>query len=173
MTIKITTSSKIYADSLIKLSDDYPLILDNLADLLKIKSDSPELNDLINNPAISLDKKFEIIDEVLKSFDYRIVNFTKILISKNKFNELSEIIQAYNGMVEEINNIKEFEIVSAIELNDDLKLKIKNKLEQKYQKSVRINWTTDNTIIAGLIIKSDDEVIDGSIKNKLYKISKI
>ena len=63
-------------------------------------------------------------------------------------------------------------MVSAIELSEEEKQQVVQKLENKLNKTVQPDWELDNDIIAGLVIKIDDDVIDMSIKNRLAKLKK-
>ena len=118
--------------------------------------------------------KYEILDEIFKKeLSEKVLNFIKILVEKNRFNEFEQIVQAYSDEVDQNNNIKRVEIVSAVELSDNQKQKAIEKLEARLQKTVKVGWTVDTSIIGGLIIKIDDDVIDTSLKNKLDKLSKI
>ena len=71
-----------------------------------------------------------------------------------------------------INNIQPVTVTSAIALTDEQKKGIAVKLEEKLKKQVQPRWNVDNGIIAGLIIKINDDVIDTSLKHKIDKISK-
>lgn len=174
---QISTSAKNYADSLIKVGKDgvmtYEAILHDLNTVKEITSESDELVNVMENPAISINTKNEILDSVFSNqISDKIINFLKILIEKKRFNELDQIIQCFAVEVDDINNIKRVEVVSAIELTDDRKQRLTEKLKTKLNKQVSINWTLDNDIIGGLIIKIDDDVIDNSLKNKLENLSK-
>ena len=65
---QITLSSKIYADTLIRLGQDgsvsFDDILENLENIQKICASSNELVSVLQNPTISIDTKNSIIDEV-------------------------------------------------------------------------------------------------------------
>ena len=174
---QISTSAKNYADSLIKVGKDgvmtYEAILNDLNIVKEITSESDELVKVLENPSISINTKNEIIDSVFANqISDKTANFLKILIDKKRFNELDQIIQCYKNEVDDINNIKRVEVISAIELSDDRKQKLIDKLQTKLQKQVNVNWLLDDEIIGGLIIKIDDDVIDNSLKNKLESLSK-
>ena len=100
------------------------------------------------------------------------MDFMKILIEKKRFKEFSQIYRAYIDKLNEIYNIQPVTIISAIELSEKDKLQVIQKLENKLQKTVKPDWELDNDIIAGLVIKIDDNVIDMSIKNRLAKLKK-
>lgn len=175
--IQISLTAKNYADALVKLGQDnvisYDDILNNLEIISEICSKSKDLTDVIENPAISDETKFSIIDEVFtKSVNEKIRDFLKILIEKKRFKELEGIVAAYQEELDKINNLQRVEVISAIELDDNSKQKIIDKLQNRLQKNVIAQWQTDEEIIGGLVVKINDDVIDSSLKNKLENLSK-
>ena len=100
------------------------------------------------------------------------MNFLKILIDKKRFQEFSQIRAAYINKLNKINNIQPVSVTSAVELTDEQKKNIIGKLEEKLKKQVQPLWNIDENIIAGLVVKINDDVIDTSLKNKINKISK-
>ena len=175
---QITLSSKIYADTLIRLGQDgsvsFDEILENLENIQKICASSKELVTVLQNPTISINIKNSIIDEVFsQNIDKKIKDFLKIVIEKKRFNEFNSIVFSFKTELDKINNIKHVEIISAINLDDNTKQTILAKIENKIQKQVIANWAVDNSIIGGLVIKFDDNIIDSSLKQKLEKLSKI
>lgn len=169
-----TTTAKTYAESLIQADNNYQAVLNDLNTITEIMGKAPDLVLALENPSISLQTKFEIIDEVFKNqVGEKITNFLKILVDKKRFKELNEIIIAYSENIDEINNIKRVEVISAVELSDEQKQKTIEKLQKRLQKNVIAKWTLNDEIIGGLVIKIDDDVIDSSLKNKLEKLSKI
>lgn len=172
MTQLLTTISKIYADALIELGD-FDETLKELDIITEIYSNSKDLVQILESPTVSVEKKFLIIDEVFsKDINEKMRNFLKVLAEKKRFNEFSNIKEAFSNEVDKIKNIKRIEVISAIELNEDKKQAVIRKLKEKLQKEIIANWNTDKSIIGGLIIKIDDNVIDTSLKNKLKNLSK-
>lgn len=175
--IQISLTAKNYADALVKLGQEnvisYDDILNNLEIISEICSKSKDLTDVLENPAISDETKFSIIDEVFtKSVNEKIRDFLKILIEKKRFKELEGIVAAYQEELDKINNLQRVEVISAIELDDNSKQKIIDKLQNRLQKNVIAQWQTDEEIIGGLVVKINDDVIDSSLKNKLENLSK-
>lgn len=171
---QISAIAKTYANSLFNSDSNYNDVLSDLNTVLDVTKNSKDFMQVMQNPAISADTKFEIIDEVFKNdLSEKVLNFIKILVEKNRFNEFEQIVQAYSDELDKINNLQRVEVISAVELSDNQKQKINEKLQQKLQKNIFVNWVQDKEIIGGLVIKIDDEVIDSSLKNKLEKLSKI
>ncbi len=174
---KITSIAKNYADSLIKLGEsgtlDYKEIFENLNTVTDILENSPDLVFVIENPSVPDIKKYELIDAIfVNQVNSYIKNFIKILIEKRRFKEFKGITAAYFEKFDEINNLKRVEIISATDLNEEIKNKITDKLNKKLNKNISAVWHTDKDIIAGLVIKVDDNVIDTSLKNKLENLNK-
>lgn len=174
---QISLSAKNYSEALIELVKDNVMSyediskdLETISQILKISSD---LKNTLEYPTISTETKHEIIDEVFKNeINPNIINFIKILIDKKRFSEFEQVKADYADKLDKINNIQTMEIVSAIPLNEEYRGKIVQKLSEKLQKNISPIWEIDESIIAGLIYKIDDDVIDTSIKSKLDKLSK-
>lgn len=165
----ITKAAKIYANALIdNNSANHIKDLELVQDILAKNSD---LKDVLQNPTVSLEQKLEIIEAIFKNnVSFEILNYLKILTEKKHIAEIPTIIEIIKNTIDENNGMKAVTIVSAIELTNEYKEKITKILEEKIAKKIKPNWQIDENIIAGLVIKIDDDVIDTSIKTKLNKI---
>ncbi|MBP3924125.1 ATP synthase F1 subunit delta [bacterium] len=172
---KITKISKNYAHALIDLgyakTPDFEKISEDL-NIVK-SSMTPELYDVLVSPTIADDKKVLVFSDVFSGkIDENILKFFTIIIKKSRFNEFENIINAYFDELDLINNIKNVEITSAVELEESQKSEIVEKLQNKIKKNVKPLWNVNESIIAGLVIKIDDDVIDLSVDTKLKSLSK-
>lgn len=172
---KITKISKNYAHALIDLgrdkTPDFEKISENL-DTIK-SSMTPELYNVLISPTVAEDKKMIIFNDIFsEKIDENILKFFTIIIQKSRFNEFENIINAYFDELDLINNVKSIEVTSAIELSDSQKSEIVEKLQNKLHKTVKPLWMIDENVIAGLVIKIDDDVIDLSVDTKLKSLSK-
>ncbi len=170
-----STSPKNYAKALAEIAKDnvmsYEDIKHNLDTVILILQSSSELQMTLENTAISNSAKIDIINEVFKNqINDKIINFLKILVNKSKFNELPLIIDEFNKILDNVNNIKRVEVVSAVQLTEDQKNKITEKLKNKLNKNIIAEWIEQPEIIGGLIIKIEDDVIDASLKKKLENL---
>lgn len=174
---QISQTSKKYSDALVQLAQDNLMSFDEIATELnkisEILNMSEQLRLTLENPVISNDIKSDIVDSVFsKDINQHLINFIKILLEKKRFDEFNYIKSGFEKKVESINNIQPVEITSAVELKSEYQEKIIVKLTEKLKKTIRPIWKIDESIIAGLIFKIEDDVIDTSIKNKLDKLSK-
>lgn len=174
MKIRISQSAKNYADALINLDIDRATLLADLNKVAEVLGTSDDLNKILVNPTINFDKKNEILNEIFNGkINEKTIEFLKLLVEKNRILQFKEILESYKQKLNDINNVKEVEITSAIELTDEFKSKIISKLETKLNKKIVPNWTISEDIISGLVIKFDDTSIDTSLKNKIENLSKV
>lgn len=174
--IKNSVISKNYAKALIeeaKETGEYTYFCNQLEEVSNVMKNSADLRIVMANSAISVSKKIEIVDEIFnEKIDVKLLNFIKILIEKNRFNEFESIREIFEEEVSKLSNKKRVEITSPIELNFENKTNVLFKLEHKLNCEVIPVWKIDESLIAGLMFKIDDCVIDTSVKSKLENLSK-
>ena len=168
--------SKNYAKALMDISrqdGSFSTVKTELLSVLDILNSSHDLNLVMNNSSVSVSKKTEILKEIFNDkISPKILNLLKIITEKGRFNEFENIVAAYNEMFDNLEKRKNVEIISSFDLDADVKEKILKKLEEKLNSDIIPYWTTDENIIAGLVFKFDNSVIDTSIKSKLKNLSK-
>ena len=172
----ISTISKIYAKSLIDVameSNSLDKFHQQFGEVLSVLKSSCDLQKVIGNPTIKNEDKVSVLDEIFSSrVDFKILNLLKLLIEKNRFDELESIYYAYCEMFDKNLNKKSVEVVSAVKLSFEDKTNILFKLEHKLNCEITPSWSVDENIIAGLLFKFDDYVIDTSVRTKIESLSK-
>ena len=144
-----------------KIFGDFLVVNDILAD-------SRELRVLTSSPVLQHWKKKEVYQAV---FEGRIstltLNFLMFLLDKKRGDLIPSIIAQYVIQYNIMNNKLPVEIYSAIELNDNIKQKIVNELEDWTQKTILPDFKLQPELKGGMMIKVDDWVYDASLKNQL------
>ena len=174
---QISLSAKNYSKALVEMVRDNVISFEDLskdlATVSEILETSQDLRLTLENPTVSEEVKSQIVEEVFKNEVHpQVVSFLKVLIDKNRFSEFSQIKADYEIKLDDVNKIQAVEITSAVELSEEDRERILQKLSEKLQKNIRPNWKVDENIIAGLIYRINDNVIDTSIKSKLDKLNK-
>lgn len=169
-------ASKKWAKALIELAQEDENLSkeDILSDIRSVAENfaaSEELSNVVNNPSISTEEKQIVICKLFQNKVMPIVyNFLYVLNIKKRLNLINEIADEYEKELERLKNIVRVDVTSAIDLNDERKIYIRNKIAERLQKDVKVDWKVDSGIIAGLIFNINDTVVDNSIKHKLNKI---
>ncbi|MBQ8460351.1 ATP synthase F1 subunit delta [bacterium] len=172
----ISSVSKNYAKALLDFTNESGScaeILNELDRVLEVINSSQDLKIVMANSSISVSKKIEIIETIFRGkINSYLLNFLKILVEKGRFEELTSIRDSFSEMFDTQKNKKTVEVISPITLNFENKSNILFKLEHKLNSEISPIWTVDEDIIAGLVIKFDDYIIDTSIRAKLEDLSK-
>lgn len=158
--------AKPYASALCAF-DERDKIFDELKNVSSVISNSDDLKQFLVNPIVSINDKKEIIAKVFEDLSLNTKNFLFLLADKNRIDYFESILEQFGQELDEINNVKRVEIISAVELNEDEKFRIKDKLQRKLSCEVAPLYKIDAAIVAGLVIKIGDKVIDNSLKSRI------
>lgn len=174
---KNTLIAERYSEALVELAKEgkltYEQITADLNLINEILMQSKDLKEFLVSPPVSIDDKKEILEKVFSNeINELIINFLKVLIDKNRFSAFDEILEAYKKAIDDKNNISRIQVTSAVIMSEEAKTKLKIKLEEKLRKNVIIDLNVNSEIIAGLVIKIGDNIIDMSLKHKLEDLSK-
>lgn len=143
-------------------------ILDNLKEVNETICGSSELSDVLNNPSVSLEEKQTVLSKLFENKLMPIVyRFIITMNARGRLGILGTVIDEFVHTLEEMRNILRVSITSAIELSDDKKTDIRNRVAGKLQKDVIPEWHVDSDIIGGLIFNIGETIIDNSIRHKL------
>ncbi|MCE1857422.1 ATP synthase F1 subunit delta, partial [Enterobacter hormaechei] len=65
------------------------------------------------------------------------------------------------------------EVISASELNEQQLAKISVAMEKRLSRKVKLNCKIDKSVIAGVVVRAGDLVIDGSIRGRLDRLTDV
>lgn len=171
-------AAKKWAKALMELaSEDLNISKDDILNDLRIVEEninaSEELSNVINNPAITTEEKQVVICKLFQNRVMPIVyNFLYVLNLRKRINIIGEIANEFEKELEEQKNIVKISVVSAIDLDNNRQNDIKNRIAEKLNKDVVVDWGVNPDIIAGLIFNINETVVDNSVKHKLEVLSK-
>ncbi len=168
--------SERYAQALLELVSDNLSkedILKELLDITESVKGSDDLNKVMTSPVISENEKKNVISKLFEDTTNKVIlNFLKLLVDKNRFSMLESITKEYKNEINRLNNLLSINITSAIDLTEDEKSTIKNKLSNILNKNIELEWAINPDIIAGLVFEVGDNIIDNSLRHKLQDLSR-
>ena len=98
-------------------------------------------------------------------------NLIRVLAENKRLSALPDVATLFNQYKAEFDKEIEVDVTSAIKLTKVQQTSISAALEKRLSRKVNLICNVDKTIVAGLIIKAGDTVIDGSIQTKLNRLA--
>jgi len=168
--------SKTYGDALFDLALESrqlePLFQEAKAILLIMKGNE-DLAKIMNHPKIVVEEKQKIIEDIFKERASReMVGLMRMIIEKGHYNEFDSVLEYFIHQVKEYKKIGTAYISSPMELSLAQKDSIRRKLlETTRYAQFEFHYQIDPSLIGGIVIRIGDRVIDGSVKNKLARLT--
>jgi len=97
-------------------------------------------------------------------------NFIKLMAENQRLTALPIVFQQFLSHVAEQQAQADVDVISAQPLSDAQMQKIQQAMEHKLGKKVKLHCKVETTLIAGVIIRAGDMVIDGSSRGQLNRL---
>ncbi len=168
--------SKTYGDALFELAVEegkIDVLLEEIEQLQKILAENEDFGRLMNHPKI-IKEKMEVAKTVFEGrVSEELLGFLTIIISKDRYREIDEILKYFVAKVKEYKGIGIATVTTAVPLKDSQCKEVEKKLLDTTQyKSMEINYGVDASLIGGMVIRIGDRVVDSSIRTKLSELQK-
>jgi F-type H+-transporting ATPase subunit delta len=168
-----TVIARNYAETLFDLAlrhggeatvDEYLSAIDDVAGILE---NEPLVRDFLDTPRVSLEAKKRALEA---SFRGRVpdlfLRFLIVVVEKRRQAVIGEIAEQYRRLVDEARGRVRAEVVLAREVGEEFRREIVARLEQRTGKSVAAEFSVDPSLIGGVVVRIDGEVLDGSLRRR-------
>lgn len=159
--------SEVYARALLKYGgeENCGLFIQQLKAFCSVIDAYPEVFRWFQFRYISRYKKMELADNIGKNLklDKRVMNFIRLLVLKNRFNFIKEIIVELENIYsrEKVLNIK---LESPVELDEKLIQEISSIIKNKLQRDLQLFPVVNSEMLFGFRIYFDHKLYDLSLK---------
>ncbi|MBO9672701.1 MAG: ATP synthase F1 subunit delta [Sphingobacteriaceae bacterium] len=166
-----------YAKSLIDLAIENNALEESYNDMVlfeKVVDESPELEAILKNPIVPLDKKTGILNGIFADKAGKLtLTFFKTVVNKGRssilFATAKQFVQQYN----QIKGIVAADVTTASALSAAAKEEIVAIVKKELgANQVIVNEKVNEKLIGGFILKVGDKQFDASIANGLNKLKK-
>ncbi len=173
----MTRVSEEYAAALFTLAAEENVgheVADSLKTVRTLALEYPDYIDLLASVNIPIDERCQVIDNAFGAalHEYA-VSFIKLLCERGHIRDLDECIDEYMKLYEASYGIATANITSAVTLTDEEKETLKRKLEAKLSRRVELVCQVDESILGGIVIRVDGNIMDGSIRTKLAELGDV
>ena len=136
-------------------------------------AENPEFLELLTHPKITKEEKLAVVEAVFKErVDDAVTGLLTVIVEKGRCAEIPAVFTNFLEKVREYRKIGVASVVSATELTQEQKKRIEDKLlaQTKYE-SFEMQYSTDASLIGGMVIRIGDRVVDASIKSKIERMA--
>lgn len=171
---ELSTLARPYAEAVFRLAqgeNDLAAWSERLQSLALIAADA-QVARLIVDPAVAAERVADLVIEVAGAgLGERGANFVKVLAENDRLSVLPEIAAQFETLKASAEGTLEATIISAQVLTqaqiDDLVAGLK----ARFNRNVNVQAAVDPELIGGAVITIGDQVIDGSVKGRLQRMS--
>ncbi|MBD3697718.1 F0F1 ATP synthase subunit delta [Klebsiella pneumoniae] len=100
-------------------------------------------------------------------------NLIKVMAENNRLKVLPDVLEQFIHLRAASEAIAEVEVISANQLSDEQLARIVSAMEKRLSRKVKLNCKIDKSVMAGIIIRAGDMVIDGSVRGRLERLADV
>ena len=145
-----------------------------LNELNKVLIVQPQMILFMTSPQIDGQQKLAMLKTLQKDANQLTKNLLEMLFDYGRFAYLEAIIAEFNRLNDEFDKTIRATVTTAIKLDEQQVKKLAATFGDVVgAKKVILNQVVDPSIIGGVILQSNSNVYDGSIKSKFEKIKRL
>jgi F-type H+-transporting ATPase subunit delta len=138
---------------------------------LALIASNKDMQPVLHNPLVSKKELADLFTGIEGSQHDEINRLITLLAEKKRLNLLPAIAKLYDAYVSEKDKTMEVKVVSAFPIDSARLQRLTHALQNKFKRQIIIQCAVDSALIGGAIIYAGDQVIDGSLRSKLNRLS--
>ena len=148
--------------------------LEELRTVAKMFDANPGYAAILSAPSIPTRERADLIEKAFgEAVSVNIVSFRKLLCRKGYIFLFKDCYEEFRKLYLDFSGTVRAVVTSAVELTDSEKIKVQEKMHALTGHSAMLRYTVDPSILGGIIIRTDDRIIDGSVRRRLKEIKEV
>ncbi|MGD9580175.1 MAG: ATP synthase F1 subunit delta [Vampirovibrionia bacterium] len=174
--IGITIIADRYAEAMLDVAESnqcLDFVKNDLGTASATIKENEDLKKFLDHPIIPIKEKKEVVETIFSNrISPYVINLLKLLLDRNRMFIIDAINESFKMLFNKRFDIALAVVTTAIDIDDNTKSTIKQKLVDIMGKHVEIETKVDPEILGGVLITIGDSVLDGSIKGRLNDIKR-
>lgn len=126
---------------------------------------------LLSRPSLSAEQQSAAVIEICgDEIDQQVGRFIAILAENKRLSLIPEIVALFEVLKADQEKRIDVEVISAYALDGEAENKLKEALKKRLQREISLSSRVDQSLLGGLILRTDDMIIDGSLRGRLNKL---
>ena len=132
----------------------------------------PKLAQLLESPHVGNDRVVAVMaDAAGERFDKRFRDYLSVLASNGRLALLPQIGERFRELREAAEKRLSVRVVSAVPLDEEQAARLRQALSNRFEREIELHNEIDAGVIGGAVVYAGDQVIDGSLRGRLQKLS--
>jgi F-type H+-transporting ATPase subunit delta len=170
------TVARRYAQAIFDLgveTSTLPTLVDDIHKLAEVYETSPDLRKILNNPLIPDDERLATLNEIADRLGLSPLtkNAAGLLARRKRFFALPAIATDLDRLSDEQSGIARATVTSAERLSEAYEQRLVQELSALTGKRIVLERKQDPDLLAGLVVRIGDQIIDGSAKATLAELA--
>lgn len=135
--------------------------------------DNSLLREVFANPTIPYDQKRKVLEELIirTRVSETSASFLRVLLKNQRLAQLKYVAERFSQVLDERHGIVGANVTTARPIPEDVKTALREALSVKTGRKVRLSFTTDESIIGGLVAQIGSTIFDGSVQGHLDRLA--
>jgi F-type H+-transporting ATPase subunit delta len=132
-----------------------------------------QLKEVFANPTIAYDEKRKVLEALITRTRVRptTASFLRVLLRNQRLSQLRDVAERFAHVLDERAGVVSADVTTAKPISEDLKNTVRETLAAATGRRVRVSFNTDETIIGGMVARIGSTIFDGSVQNRLNRLS--
>lgn len=166
-----------YAEALFMLAREENLIDEFYKDLKFVEDvfkDSPEYLQFLATPSIPKSERTTALAAAFEGkVNTHILSFLQLMCEQSKAEQFFKSASEFYRLREWASGTAAAVVKTAVELTDTQKTELTKALEKRTGKKITLNCVIDSTVIGGIAVELDGQLLDGSVKSNLKRAREV
>jgi F-type H+-transporting ATPase subunit delta len=168
--------ARVYAEALLSLADargTAETIGEELAGVVTLLVDSPELDQVFRDPFVGPESKGRLLEDALRGrVDDLLVDGLLVVNRKGRLALLRELAEAYRRSLKDLRGEVEVEVSTAVPLSDEQRASLREAANHYTGRTARLVETVDESLMGGMVVRIGDRKIDNSVIKDLRRLGR-
>lgn len=177
MSLDKKTVANRYAKAIFELAEENGQLdqtYQELSALRQVFEENDSLAVLLSGVDLSLAEKKSLIDALKKDASPFVSNLIQMVFDYGRMDDLVAIIDEFERRYDAFNKRIHAEVITAVQLDTKQRDQLKAGLAKRLSANeIVLHETVDPSILGGVIIRANNETLDGSLSSKIEQIRRL
>ncbi|MEE6686588.1 F0F1 ATP synthase subunit delta [Limosilactobacillus fermentum] len=166
-----------YARAIFELAQEDGQLDQTYQELVSVRQvflDNPRLAPLLAGVDLGIKEKQALVDQVKEGASKYVANLLQMAFDYRRMSDMVAIVDEFERRYDEKHKRVHAEVVTAVQLDETRRNQLRDNLAARLgAQEIVLNEKVDPTILGGVVVKTANQTLDGSIKTKIEQIRRL